>query len=113
LAYHPLKSGKSFHKILARASQDSGTEFAVITMTDPKEQKMYPSEFSLSLTTLENFAFVLDVDVDTVGTHSASWDSASWDKKSLEYDCARIDWEAAELRFGEPWGFCCWGLRQI
>lgn len=69
---------------------------------------MYPSEFSQSLTTLEIFAFVLDVDVDTVGTHSASWD-----KKSLEYDCARIDWEAAELRFGEPWGFYCWDMRQI
>jgi hypothetical protein len=51
-------------------------------MTGPKEQKMYPSEFSPSLTTLEIFALVLDVDVDTVGTHSASWDSASWDKKS-------------------------------
>jgi hypothetical protein len=77
-------------------------------MTGPKEQKMYPSEFSLSLTTLENFAFALDVDVDTVGTHSASWD-----KKSLEYDCARVDWEAAELRFGGPWGFCYWDMRQI
>jgi hypothetical protein len=55
-------------------------------MTSPTEQKMYPSEFSLSLTTLDNFAFVLDVDVDTVGIYSASWG-----KKSLEYNCARID----------------------